>query len=86
VYIEGRIQTRKWQDQSGQDKYSTEIIGSDMTMLGGGDNQGQSQPQPQAPQAQPQPASTQAGADYGQGGDYYGDDIPFNAHLKGTVA
>jgi single-strand DNA-binding protein len=76
VYIEGRIQTRKWQDQSGQDKYSTEIIGSDMTMLGGGDNQGQSQPQ--APQAQPQPASPQAGADYGQGEEnYYDDDIPF---------
>ena len=35
VYIEGRIQTRKWQDQNGQDRYSTEIIASNMTMLNG---------------------------------------------------
>ena len=39
VYIEGALQTRKWQDQSGQDKYSTEIVlqgfGSTLTMLDG---------------------------------------------------
>lgn len=35
VYIEGRIRTRKWQDQSGQDKYSTEIVAETMQMLGG---------------------------------------------------
>lgn len=34
VYIEGRIRTRKWQDQSGQDKYSTEIVAEQMQMLG----------------------------------------------------
>ena len=34
VYIEGRLQTRKWQDQSGQDRYSTEVIAQDMQMLG----------------------------------------------------
>lgn len=34
VYIEGRIQTRKWQDQNGQDRYSTEIIADQMQMLG----------------------------------------------------
>ena len=33
-YIEGRIQTRKWQGQDGQDRYSTEIVASDMQMLG----------------------------------------------------
>ncbi|HHR6315448.1 TPA: single-stranded DNA-binding protein, partial [Providencia alcalifaciens] len=49
VYIEGSLQTRKWQDQSGQDRYSTEVvvnIGGSMQMLGGrgGDapSQGQS--------------------------------------------
>jgi single-strand DNA-binding protein len=86
VYIEGRIQTRKWQDQSGQDRYSTEIVGSEMTMLGGttggapsaggGDYQ---QPAYQAPAA-PQPASPSAGPSYGgpdSGADYYDDDIPF---------
>ncbi len=34
VYIEGRLQTRKWQDQSGSDRYTTEIIANDMQMLG----------------------------------------------------
>jgi single-strand DNA-binding protein len=35
VYIEGRLRTRKWQDKSGNDRYSTEIVASDMQMLGG---------------------------------------------------
>ncbi|MBY4947041.1 single-stranded DNA-binding protein [Cupriavidus respiraculi] len=35
VYIEGKIRTRKWQDQSGQDKYSTEVVADSMQMLGG---------------------------------------------------
>ena len=34
VYVEGRLQTRKWQDQSGQDRYTTEIVASEMQMLG----------------------------------------------------
>ncbi len=44
IYIEGRLQTRKWQGQDGQDRYSTEIVVNDMQMLdsrgGGGDFQG----------------------------------------------
>lgn len=57
VYIEGKLQTRKWQDSNGDDKYTTEIIVNDMQMLdsrgqggqgqGGGFNQGQSQGQSQ---------------------------------------
>ncbi|ACL73373.1 single-strand binding protein [Thioalkalivibrio sulfidiphilus HL-EbGr7] len=35
IYVEGRLQTRKWQGQDGQDRYTTEIIASDMQMLGG---------------------------------------------------
>lgn len=35
VYIEGRLQTRKWQDQNGQDRYTTEIVANEMQMLGG---------------------------------------------------
>ena len=35
VYIEGRIRTRKWQGQDGQDRYSTEIVAEQMQMLGG---------------------------------------------------
>jgi len=41
VYIEGRIETREWQDKEGQKRYSTEIIANEMRMLGGrGDNAG----------------------------------------------
>ena len=40
VYIEGKLQTRKWQDQSGQDRYTTEIVALDMQMLGGGGGAG----------------------------------------------
>ncbi|HEM6924064.1 TPA: single-stranded DNA-binding protein [Providencia rettgeri] len=64
VYIEGSLQTRKWQDQSGQDRYTTEVvvnIGGSMQMLGGNGNQAGSQqparqpqqPQQQAPQNEP---------------------------------
>ncbi|MCW8982679.1 MAG: single-stranded DNA-binding protein, partial [Gammaproteobacteria bacterium] len=35
VYIEGKIQTRKWQDQQGQDRYTTEVVANDLQMLGG---------------------------------------------------
>ena len=63
VYIEGSLQTRKWQDQSGQDRYTTEVvvnIGGSMQMLGGNSgnqvgSQKSQQParQPQAPQNEP---------------------------------
>ena len=38
VYIEGRIQTRKWQDKEGRDRYTTEIVVNEMKMLGGRDS------------------------------------------------
>jgi single-strand DNA-binding protein len=42
VFISGRIRTRKWQDQSGADRYTTEIVASQMQMLGGrGSNEGE---------------------------------------------
>lgn len=41
VYIEGRIQTRKWQDKEGNDRYSTEIIADNVTFLGKKDNAGE---------------------------------------------
>ena len=48
VYIEGQLQTRKWQDQSGQDKYSTEVVlqgyGGTLTMLDGRDGGGVGEP------------------------------------------
>jgi single-strand DNA-binding protein len=40
VFIEGRLQTRKWQTKEGQDRYTTEIIAESMQMLGGRDSGG----------------------------------------------
>jgi single-strand DNA-binding protein len=40
VYIEGRLRTRKWTDKEGVERYSTEIVANDMTMLGGRDSGG----------------------------------------------
>lgn len=71
VYIEGRLQTRKWQDSSGQDRYSTEIVAMDMQMLGGrsggavGFNDTPAQPD-RAPRQSPTSAP-----------DEFDDDIPF---------
>jgi single-strand DNA-binding protein len=41
VFIEGRIQTRKWQDKEGNNRYSTEIVGNDVQFLSGGSRGGQ---------------------------------------------
>lgn len=43
VYIEGKLQTRKWQNQQGQDQYTTEIVANEMQMLDGRDGGGQQQ-------------------------------------------
>ena len=61
VYIEGSLNTRKWTDQNGQERYTTQIKGQQMQMLdsANGNNQQQSQPKPKQPtyaknpQAQP---------------------------------
>lgn len=74
VYVEGRLKTRKWQDQNGQDRYTTEIQGDVMQMIGGkgGDNQAQ---QPKL-QAQKRPKSTDIySANEKQ--EFADDDIPF---------
>lgn len=58
VYIEGRLQTRKWQDQNGQDRYSTEIVAGEMQMLDSKgpdhDNQRSGPQSAQQPQGRPQ--------------------------------
>ena len=53
VYIEGKIQTRSWEDKDGVKRYATEIVASDMKML---DSKGQSKPEDAAPQATAQDA------------------------------
>lgn len=74
VYIEGQIRTRKWQDQSGQDKYTTEIVANNMQMLDSANSSG-AQNQNYAPQNNYQPA--QAPQNQPQGGIDFDDDVPF---------
>ena len=75
VYIEGKLQTRKWQDQQGNDRYTTEIIANEMQMLdsrgGGGAGAGAGGGNFNQP-ASSQPAAAPAG---GMGD--FDDDIPF---------
>jgi len=75
VFIEGKLQTRKWQDQQGQDRYTTEIIADNMQMLdsrGGGSADFAPGQQRQAPQSQPQGQPQGGPPDTG-----FEDDIPF---------
>jgi len=88
VFVEGRLQTRKWQDKNGQDRYTTEIIANEMKMLGGRGGSGGSAPfaseGPEGESAAPSPAAhaapatsrapapTAPAADNG-----FDDDIPF---------
>ena len=75
VYIEARLQTRKWEDRDGNERYTTEIVANEMQMLGGrggGDSQGGSPPD--YSQAEAAPASGSGSG--GQDGDF-DDDIPF---------
>jgi len=83
VYVEGALRTRKWQDQSGSDRYTTEIVANEMQMLdakgsggaGGGFDGYDQMPEsrgssPQQPQSAPSAPSSPAMSDFE-------DDIPF---------
>lgn len=78
VYVEGRLQTKKYQDRDGNDRYSTEIVARDMQMLGGRDSGGSAgfNDAPRQQQPQQQPASSPQTADTGSEEDF-DDDIPF---------
>ena len=72
VYVEGRLQTRKWQDNNGQDRYTTEIVADQMQMLdsrGGGSAAFEGRPAQQSAPAASSPPPMQD--------DGFDDDIPF---------
>ena len=80
-YIEGRLQTRKWQGQDGQDRYSTEIVANEMQMVGGrgggappprGRDEDSSSAWPAGGSAGSPPAAPKSGPP-----DDFDDDIPF---------
>lgn len=88
LYVEGSLRTRKWQDQQGQDRYTTEIVASDLQMLdsksGGSSNyddmppaQQYQQQQPAAARKQPQAPAQQSAQTAQDAFDELDDDIPF---------
>jgi single-strand DNA-binding protein len=84
VYLEGRLQTRKWQTKEGQDRYTTEVIADSMQMLGGRDgaapaqeSQPSSQPEARDEFDQTPSRNNQAGSSNSNSFDEFEDDIPF---------
>ena len=77
VYIEGKLQTRKWQDQNGQDRYTTEIVANEMQMLGSRGGEAGSRPQGGGGGFRANPPAQQAPAQQDQDGGFADDDIPF---------
>lgn len=70
IYVEGKLSTRKWQDKDGNDRYTTEIIVSDMKMLGGKQEGAPAQGKPAQPASNVTPMRK-------AGFDDLGDNIPF---------
>jgi len=88
IYVEGRLQTRKWQTKEGQDRYTTEIVVNEMKMLGGkssGSNSFEvvesrpaaSSSGSEAAPVKAAPAAPSAGSGQGRSFDNFDDDIPF---------
>ena len=84
VYVEGRLQTRKWQDKEGQDRYTTEIVADRMQMLGSRSGGGNYEVQDKAPPGEGRESSSSSGPSSSKppakkGGDFadFEDDIPF---------
>lgn len=83
VYVEGRLKTRKYTDKDGVEKYTTEVMATDMTMLGsregagGGDEAGGGGGGYSRPAARPQAAASKPAAKPSTGFDDMDDDIPF---------
>ena len=75
VYIEGKIQTRKWQDKDGKDRYTTEVVARDMQMLGSrGDNAQSGADHAQSGQGGFRKTTEESAS---TGGGFDDDDIPF---------
>ncbi len=83
VYIEGSLRTNKWQDNNGNDRYTTEVVANEMQMLGGrgggmggGEPSYDDSPRREAP-ARSNPSPAPAAAAPAAGGEGFDDDIPF---------
>lgn len=92
VYVEGSLRTRKWQDQQGQERYTTEIVAAELQMLGGNPggskgpsapqqdyrgHSGSSQPNPTYAPSSPMPVPAQSRPTPPAPEAQFDDDIPF---------
>lgn len=80
VYIEGRLQTQKWQDRNGQDRYTTEVVGEVIKFLGGGGGGGGGD---RPGRGEPREPSGGGGRDMGgdEGPSHRDDPMPFDDEL-----
>jgi len=76
VYIEGSLRTRKWQDKEGKDRYTTEIVGREMQMLGGRGGAGAGESSGERRTSAPSSERTQGAPPPADEGEF-DDDIPF---------
>lgn len=76
IYVEGRLQTRKWQDRDGNERYTTEIVANEMQMLGGRGGSGGGSHEGQSAPSRAPAAAAGGGSPEAPMGDF-DDDIPF---------
>jgi single-strand DNA-binding protein len=76
IYVEGRLQTRKWTDKEGKDRYNTEVRADRVVLLGGGGG-GEGRPRPQREQRYGAAEGVEAGHDVSAVEAPNDDDIPF---------
>lgn len=78
VYIEGKLQTRKWQDKNGNDRYTTEVIVNEMQMLDSRGSQSEQRAPAPSSRTRARPAARSAPEpDVDDSGGEFDDDIPF---------
>ncbi|NBY14556.1 MAG: single-stranded DNA-binding protein [Betaproteobacteria bacterium] len=77
VYVEGRLRTRKWQDQTGQERYTTEVVADQMQLLGGRDGASSGGSGPSGEEFAAGPTSSGSKASGKPGIEDLDDDIPF---------
>lgn len=98
VYLEGKLQTRKWTDKDGVERYTTEIVADTMQMLGGGpkandsddprnypDGSAANRAAGQRQQADQPYRNAQGGRAYSTPDNFVGDDIPFANPYRGKI-
>ncbi len=91
IYVEGKLETRKWTDKDGKDRYTTEIIASDLRMLGSPTSQDEGRGEPRREARQEQRPARSGGGNYDRPPPKAGasiadldDDIPFANPYRGV--